>query len=199
MSHTAWLVDLDGTLYRPRPVQLAMGAELLLRAPGSIGLLQKFRAEHERLRECPPQDESRSPLDEQLVRAARQANVSVQELSTLVEEWMLRRPLRWIRRFPRSGLIAEIGAFRAGGGKVGIVSDYPARRKLSALGLEELADVVVAAGEPGGPMRIKPAPDGYRSAAERLGVPPELCLVIGDRQDADGEAARRAGMAFRLV
>jgi beta-phosphoglucomutase-like phosphatase (HAD superfamily) len=36
-------------------------------------------------------------------------------------------------------------------------------------------------------------------AASELGISPEECLVLGDRQDADGEAARRAGMAFRLI
>jgi beta-phosphoglucomutase-like phosphatase (HAD superfamily) len=36
-------------------------------------------------------------------------------------------------------------------------------------------------------------------AAERLEVEPAACLVIGDRDDADGEAARAAGMAFRHI
>jgi HAD superfamily hydrolase (TIGR01549 family) len=62
-----------------------------------------------------------------------------------------------------------------------------------------LFDVVIASGEPSGPPRLKPAPDGYLLAAERLGVVPAGCLVIGDRDDTDGEAARRAGMAFRRV
>jgi FMN phosphatase YigB (HAD superfamily) len=34
-------------------------------------------------------------------------------------------------------------------------------------------------------------------AAEVLGVAPKHCLVIGDRDDADGLAAENAGMAFR--
>jgi HAD superfamily hydrolase (TIGR01549 family) len=46
---------------------------------------------------------------------------------------------------------------------------------------------------------LKPWPDGYLLAAERLGVAAAECLVIGDREDADGLAASRAGMAFRRV
>ncbi|HMJ15422.1 MAG TPA: HAD-IA family hydrolase, partial [Polyangiaceae bacterium] len=62
-----------------------------------------------------------------------------------------------------------------------------------------LFDTVVASGEPDGPRRLKPHPDGYLAAAQRLGVPAERCLVIGDRQDADGAAATAAGMQFRWV
>ena len=64
---------------------------------------------------------------------------------------------------------------------------------------QDLFDVVVANGEEGGAPRLKPWPDGYQSAAERLGIAPERCLVVGDRQDADGAAAELAGMEFRLV
>ncbi|MGE5786496.1 MAG: HAD hydrolase-like protein, partial [Myxococcales bacterium] len=35
--------------------------------------------------------------------------------------------------------------------------------------------------------------------AKSLGVEPTRCLVIGDRVDADGAAAKAAGMSFRLV
>jgi HAD superfamily hydrolase (TIGR01509 family) len=46
---------------------------------------------------------------------------------------------------------------------------------------------------------LKPHPEGYLLAAQALSVDPSRCLVIGDRPDADGEAARAAQMAFRLV
>ena len=58
---------------------------------------------------------------------------------------------------------------------------------------------VVANGDADGPKRLKPAPEGFLLAEERLGVEPADCLVIGDRDDADGEASRRAGMGFRLI
>jgi phosphoglycolate phosphatase/putative hydrolase of the HAD superfamily len=79
------------------------------------------------------------------------------------------------------------------------VSDYPATSKLLALGLSDYFDQVVSNGETEGLRRIKPSPDGYLLAAQLLGCDPEECLVIGDRDDADGAAARAAGMRFRLV
>ena len=48
-------------------------------------------------------------------------------------------------------------------------------------------------------LELKPHPEGYLSAAERLGVAPSACLVIGDRDDADGAAARAAGMAVHII
>jgi HAD superfamily hydrolase (TIGR01509 family) len=63
----------------------------------------------------------------------------------------------------------------------------------------KLFDRVVACGEPGGPNKLKPAPDGFLLAAKVLGVEPNRCLVIGDRTDADGAAAKASGMEFRLI
>ncbi len=112
---------------------------------------------------------------------------------------MFRRPGRWLKLFRRRALLAEIREFRAKGGRTALVSDYPAADKLAAMGAANLFDIVVASGEPGGPGRLKPHPDGLLLAAQRLGVASSTCLVLGDRDDADGEAARRAGMKFLHV
>jgi HAD superfamily hydrolase (TIGR01509 family) len=112
---------------------------------------------------------------------------------------MHERPGKYLRQFQRTALIAEIREFRAQGGKTALVSDYPASLKLEALGAADLFDAVVASGEVGGPSKLKPDPEGYLLAASRLGVSPARCLVIGDREDADGAAAVAAHMEFRLV
>lgn len=195
--HEAWLLDLDGTLYRPLGVKIAMAAELLT-SPWAIGRLRAFRHGHEALRaEAFASDVS--PFDEQIARCAHATGTDEAALRALVTRWMIDKPGKWIRLFRRAALLEEVRAFRAGGGKTALVSDYPARTKLRALQAEDLFDEVVASGEPGGPCALKPSPAGYLEAAKRLQVPPERCLVIGDRDDADGEAARRAGMAFRLI
>jgi FMN phosphatase YigB (HAD superfamily) len=196
--HDAWLVDLDGTLYRPLPVKLAMAVELLASGWGAIRTLRVFRHEHEALRR-ELSDEVPDPFALQLERAAATLGVEPSDVQARVRSWMIERPGKWIRLFRRRGLLAEIGAFRAQGGRVALVSDYPARAKLAALRAEPLFDEVVACGEPGGPGRLKPSPDGYAEAARRLLVSPARCLVVGDRDDADGRAARAAGMDFRRV
>ncbi len=195
-AHQAWLVDLDGTLYLQAPVRVAMAAELSLLGWRSLRLLRHFRREQELLRELELEGD---PFQLQLERTAAALDESPSVVEARVRDWMIERPAKWLPLFRRRALLAEIGAFRARGGRTALVSDYPARRKLEALGAANLFDVVVASGEPDGPLRLKPHPSGVLRAAAALGVDPASCLVIGDRPDADGKAAAAAGMAFRHI
>ncbi len=200
-TYAAWLVDLDGTLYRSKPVQLAMMAELLLFGWGAIRTLRTFRHAHEELRDAPVDDVALvlSPFQRQLEHAAKKLGRPSADVERTVREWMFERPLKWVARSRRAELVQRLTQFRKAGGKTALVSDYPATGKLQALGVTALFDLVVSNGEPGGPSRLKPHPEGYLSAAQRLGVAPSACLVIGDRDDADGAAARAAGMAVHII
>jgi HAD superfamily hydrolase (TIGR01509 family) len=195
-THAAWLVDLDGTLYVQAPVRLAMAAELSLLGWPSVRFLRQFRREHERLRELGLEGD---PFRLQIERTAQALGASPSAIEATVRDWMIERPAKWLPLFRRRELLAELASFRAAGGRTALVSDYPARRKLEALGASGLFDIVVASGEPDGPTRLKPHPSGMLRAAAALGVEPARCLVIGDRPDADGRAASAAGMAFRHV
>jgi len=199
--YSAWLVDLDGTLYRHKPVQLAMAAELLLFGWGSIKTLRTFRHAHEELRAEAVTERALalSPFQRQLELAASKLGRSASDVEVVVRRWMFERPLKWVARSKRQALLNALAQFRAGGGKTALVSDYPASGKLQALGATSLFDLVVSNGEPGGPSKLKPDPEGYLSAAKRLGIEPARCLVIGDRDDADGAAARAAGMGLCLI
>src|SRR5687767_3956143 len=147
MEHyEAWLIDLDGTLYEARWVKLAMAAELAVAGWGAIRTLQSFRGMHERLRELA--EDHDSPYHAQIERTASHLGISSAEVERRVEEWMIRRPGKWIRMFRRHELVSEISAFRGAGGRTALVSDYPARTKLVALGVPELFDAIVASGEP---------------------------------------------------
>jgi HAD superfamily hydrolase (TIGR01509 family) len=197
LTHDAWLVDLDGTLYRAIPVKLAMAAELAVGGWSVARVLRTFRKAHEAIRH--EATSSKDPYRAQVDHTARLVRRDPDEVLRIVTEWMHERPGKHIRRFQRTALIQEIREFRKQGGKTALVSDYPASKKLAALDAGRLFDTVVASGEVGGPVRLKPDPEGYLLAAARLGVAPERCLVIGDRKDADGAAATAAHMAFRHV
>ena len=82
--------------------------------------------------------------------------------------------------------------------KMVVLSDYGfAKEKLQALGLTpSLFDWVVSAPELGG---LKPAVELMKRVAEQMGVAVEDCLIIGDRDDTDGEMAQRCGAQFRKV
>lgn len=197
-SFAAWLIDLDGTLYRALPVKIAMGIELCGASRAVRRVIRAFRHEHEALRTVD------FPIGvdlfaEQCVRTSARLSCPIEHVREVVDDWMFARPSRWLRRFRRDELFAEIARFRAAGGRTALISDYPARAKLTALGATDLMDVVVANGEADGKYRLKPAPDAFLHAANLLGVAASECLVLGDRIDADGLAAQRAGMAFRRI
>lgn len=198
LPYRAWLCDLDGTLYRQRPLRAAMAAELALGGWRVVRLLRHMRHELEAMRSDERYAQG-DPFAEQVRRVAERLALPPQHVEQAVRQWMIRRPGKWLWWFRRQELLARIARFRAGGGRTAIVSDYPARDKLHSLGVSDLFDYVVASGEPDGPPRLKPWPDGYLLAAERLGLAPAECLVIGDRRDADGLAAQRAGMAFEWI
>jgi HAD superfamily hydrolase (TIGR01549 family) len=111
---------------------------------------------------------------------------------------MFRRPAKWIYVFRRRSLIRELHKFRARGGRVAIVSDYPAKHKLESLALSQVVEAVIASGE-SATYQLKPRGDAYAAAAQLLGVDPRDCLVVGDRNDTDGVAARHANMDFRRI
>lgn len=78
---------------------------------------------------------------------------------------------------PIAGAIAFLGTLPAG--RWGIVTSAPAglaRRRLAAAGIP-LPDVIVTAEDV---TNGKPAPDGYRLGAKRLGFDPADCLVFED-------------------
>jgi HAD superfamily hydrolase (TIGR01549 family) len=207
-DYRAWLVDLDGTLYRPRGVKLAMAAELAVLGWRDIRVVQAFRHEHERMRDAvangSSQDTSanavlRSAFEQQIQRTALGLSMPEADVELVINRWMIERPGKWLKLFRRRGLLEKIADFRQNGGRTALVSDYPASRKLAAIGVANLFEVVISNGEHGTTFALKPNPAAFLAAAERLRVAPEHCLVIGDRDDADGQAASAAGMDFYHV
>src|SRR5262249_44857327 len=176
---------LDGTLYHAVPVKAAMALELAAAGLRVAPLLRRFRVEHERVRAA--HEAQGDPFARQLAGAALALGVEPATLHGVVDDWMFRRPGKWLRAARRRGFLAELAAFRAAGGRTALVSDYPARRKLEALGVTALFEAVVASGEPGGPRSLKPSPEGVVAAAARLGLAPARGVVVGGPDGADGE------------
>ena len=86
---------------------------------------------------------------------------------------------------------------RSRGIKTAVYSDYGCvRERLEALGFDcNWADVVADAPTLGG---LKPCKESALKICTEMGVAPEETLLIGDRDDTDGESARRCGMRFIL-
>ena len=70
------------------------------------------------------------------------------------------------------------------------------RAKLAALGMQDRFDAILVSEEFGA---AKPDPTIFLAAAERLGVAPQKCLMVGDLLDRDIAGALAAGMRAAWV
>ena len=79
--------------------------------------------------------------------------------------------------------------------KTAIFSDYNlVEKRMQALGINpSISENLFSSVELGG---LKPAPGPFLKIAEILGVEPSKILVVGDRNDTDGQGARNCGMSF---
>jgi FMN phosphatase YigB (HAD superfamily) len=106
----------------------------------------------------------------------------------VIQKW--HKPVEWLLPFVHQ--CKELGV------RIVVLSDYGhAKEKIQALGLDEsIFDWVISAPELGG---LKPAAELMNRVAAKMGVQPHQCLVIGDRDDTDGELARSVNAPFMLV
>jgi putative hydrolase of the HAD superfamily len=89
-----------------------------------------------------------------------------------------------------------LGAFKAAGFVLGLLSDFPAQRKLEYLGLDGYWDAVICSEEVN---RLKPDPAPFLELARRMALPPERILYVGNSVSYDILGAKRQGMKAALV
>jgi FMN phosphatase YigB (HAD superfamily) len=183
--------DVDGTLYRQRPLRTQMAYDLLVHTVSRLSLdtvivLRAYRQIRERMSTHEIPD-----FEHQLVaETSAVTGRSPSQVRLIVEEWIERRPLPLLASCRYPGLTELFAGMRKKGKLLGVLSDYAVNAKLAALGL--YADYVVSANDDGVAL-LKPNPRGLQVLIEAAEVEPCQTLLIGDRVDRDGEAARRAG------
>ena len=98
----------------------------------------------------------------------------------------------------KDGVPEILQQLRNQGVKVAVFSDYGyLDKRLKAVDLNpEWFDLCIDAPALGG---LKPCRESFLKIAEMLNEAPEDILVIGDRDDTDGQGARNSGMQFLLV
>jgi HAD superfamily hydrolase (TIGR01549 family) len=195
------LFDLDGTLYDAARLRWRIGQRLLLeiaRSPRSclraIRVIRAYRAAHEQLR-TGTKGEQANLAEAQLALASSLGRVDQEEVRQIQTRWFEAEALRALRGLASSESAAVLAGLRRRGLRLGVVSDYPARAKLGALGLLEYFEVVVSAQDPG-VQRLKPHPAGIHAALELLGSKSNEALYVGDRVDVDASSAKAAGVRF---
>jgi FMN phosphatase YigB (HAD superfamily) len=191
----ALVFDLDGTLYLNGPIRRAMLWRLLrtgvshpLSTWRESRLIYHYRRAQEHLRRCPEPS-----AGTQLRLSCEWSGMPPSEAAIAIARWMDDVPLPLLARCLRPCIVDLLQAARSRGIRLGLLSDYPATRKLQAMGLDKYFSVVLSAQD----IRVgafKPSPRGLTLMLEELGVEPARAVYVGDRPFVDGETARRAGV-----
>ncbi len=196
----ALIFDVDGTLYDQGKLRRRMLLNLffsLARNPlfiREIRVLYTFRKKRELLSER--SDEVCCIDKRQYAEVAQALGLSIAEVQRIVGDWIYEKPLKHLARCVYPGVKDLFTVLKQKKYKIGIFSDYPCHAKLQTLDLK--VDAMVCATDEQVD-RFKPHPAGLLFTAKALGVPVMNCFLIGDRDDKDGECARRAGMPYLIL
>jgi FMN phosphatase YigB (HAD superfamily) len=186
--------DVDGTLYRQRPLRLRMGRDMVIHTVAkcdlnAVTVVSAYRRIRERLASEEVVDFERVLIAE----TAKATSMPSEKIHAIVAEWIETRPLCYLRGCLFSGVPQLFAGLQRAGKKVGIFSDYPATKKLAAMGLA--AHHVVAASDVG---VLKPHAKGLQLLMAAASATDRETLFIGDRADRDGVAGQRAGVRILI-
>jgi HAD superfamily hydrolase (TIGR01549 family) len=163
-------------------------------APRRIKALGVYRRAHESLRRTAGQNIAAA----QIAAAAVATRLSSDSIRALVEEWMHERPLKHLRRLKATGLDELLARLESARVRIGVLSDYPASKKLEALDLADRFSPVLCSTDPAIDA-LKPHPRGFLHACAHWSLAPAEVLMIGDRADADAAGASASGMPCVLI
>ena len=197
-KYKAVIFDVDGTLYHLKKMYRIMFWEIInyyFYHPQNfreINIIIDFIKEREKHALEVVDDVENAQYEWTAIKH----KISQQEVRELVERWIFQVPLKHIYSCRRIEVIDLFNKLIIHGIPTGIFSDYPSKAKLKELGLS--TQCIVSSTDPN-VGKLKPDPKGLLLAANILGVSVEDCLLIGDRDDRDGESARRAGMEYFIL
>lgn len=190
----AVVFDVDGTLYRQRPVRIRMACRLAgyfllhpLRIRELLGIrhFRKLR-ETERYR--------KASLEEQIRAAAEKAGIGDPErLREAIQRWMFTEPLSAVAACADGKTLDLLRQARAEGKRILIYSDYAPEEKLAALDVR--ADAVYYPGRDGID-ELKPSEKCMRRILDAQGLSPAETVYVGDRDERDGAAAASVGARY---
>lgn len=184
--------DVDGTLYDQRIMRLRMLGELArdaldTRSLVALKVVRRYRLIREELGA-----QEVEGFDAVLAaRTAEATGVHEAAVKAIVRDWLEQRPLAHILACRYPGVAELFAGLRRCGIVIAVFSDYPAADKLRAM--ELAADIVVCTADANIGV-LKPNPRGLIAIMDAAKVGLGETLMIGDRIDRDGEAARRAGV-----
>lgn len=192
------IFDVDGTLYDQSRLRKKMGRMLIshyLFRPWNaydLQIIRVFRKERELMNFNPVKDIENAQYE----ICAKKIKAPAENVKKVIERWMYKAPLEHLQECSFPGVKNFFESLKKQDIKIAIYSDYPAVDKLQAMGLE--ADLVVSSTDKAVDS-LKPATNGLTYIMKHFNLAPDKCLFIGDRDELDGECARKAGMQYYIL
>lgn len=196
---SAILFDVDGTLYNQRALRRFMAMRIAVSfltggmSPRKLRVVVAFRKELENLR-CNVPDDCEDIRSVHIESVAKTTNCAESFVEATVRRWMLDEPLPYLSRCLANGVEETLVRLKEANFKLGVLSDYPAKEKLVAMGLADFFDEVISCQDAASD-RYKPDCNGFSRLARGLGVSEESCVYVGDRFEIDIIGALDAGMS----
>ncbi len=184
-----WLADL--TDHEGENLDLEAQTELMRRMTAPVGQVVDLDEEHLHAwhhRDRDPVLHRKVYLEVLKQSGVPHADQAVALYTRLID------PTQWT---PYPDTEAVLKGVAGKGVKVGVLSNiaFDIRPAFSRRGWDAFVDEFILSFEVGA---VKPEPEIFQAAIERLGVDPAETLMVGDSEEADG-AAREIGCAFALV
>jgi putative hydrolase of the HAD superfamily len=199
MGHelSAVAFDLDGTLYPNYRLNLRIFPFILRELP----FILAFSEARNRLRGKGRPREYPLPGEDFYGAQARLMALRLGSSASAVRDKTERHIYRgWESFFPKIKLYPRVResleSLRRGGIRLALLSDFPPERKLEALGLGGLWDLVLSSETCGA---LKPDPLPFGVLARGLGLEPSRILYVGNSLAYDIRGAKNAGFRTALI
>lgn len=197
-AYDTYIVDMDGTLYFKRAMQLRMLFSLAgyyICHPFKIKELLVL-AKYRKLRD--KDDLSENPEFERIIaeELSKRSGMPQERIRSVVRHWILQKPLQILAACSDRKLHAFLADRKAKSCKFYVYSDYPAVDKCKAIGVQP-DDVFWPDGE-----RIcvlKPSTAGVQYIISQHNLDVSKTLFIGDRYEKDGVCAKNSGMDYLIL
>lgn len=189
--------DLDGTLYRMRFFMRPLLFVLLL--PHSLRLL-RFLSVRSRFAgvDMGSRDALMDEICAQAAKSDRHTSAQTYRLWVFEKFYPAFLSMMPLQRSGRPGCAGMLRTLHDKGIKLAVLSDFnEVRERLELLRLPTDCFDIMTSSEIAG--ALKPSPGPFLQIAETWGFDPSSILVVGDRDDTDGAAARSAKMRFLLL
>ena len=188
----AVIFDFDGTLYDNTGIAL----KLIKARPFDMFKMNAERQARKVLKGTYFESEEKF-LEKFFAIAAQKAKCSKEKFDSWYTKTYLPCMIKVLhKKFPaRKNVDGLFETIKSKGIKLAILSDYSfIAQRMQAISISsENVDIMKSSQELGG---LKPAPQLFLKLADQFKIAPEKILVVGDRDDTDGQGAINSGMKF---